>query len=75
MKQHLLAIEKGHGHGRRLGPGELADVVKSIKALSAGKSKAGPRPDLKGQTIGQMLEEAASRHPEIAKAVALMGGG
>lgn len=72
MKNHLLAIESGGQKGRQLQSGELADVVKSIKALGT-KTKNKERPDLKGKTIGQMLEEA-SKHPDVARALAAMGG-
>lgn len=72
MKNHLSWIETQGAHGRRLGPPELSDVLKSIKALS-GKAKAKPRPELRGKTVGQMLEEAA-KHPDVARAIAAMGG-
>lgn len=72
MKNHLLAIESSGQAGKLLAPQELHGLVKSIKVLSArGPDRA--RPDLKNKTVKQMLEEA-SRHPEVAKALALMGG-
>jgi hypothetical protein len=46
--------------------------VKSIKALG-GKGGGKQRPDLRGKTIGQMLEEA-SKHPDVARAMAAMVG-
>lgn len=72
MKNHLVAIESGGKAGRRLASVELIEVMKSIKALGA-KAKSKERHDLRGKTIGQMLEEAA-RHPEVAKVIAAMGG-
>jgi hypothetical protein len=72
MKGHLLWIESSGKEGKPLGPPQLADVLKSIKALG-GRAGGKHRPDLKGKTIGQMLEEAA-RHPDVARALAAMGG-